>query len=715
MEEKEFHLLDYWRIILKHRWTIAAFFTVIVVVVTVGSFLAEPVYRASAQVLIERESPKILGLPEVMSLNTADKDYYQTQYEMLRSRALAERTVAALDLIHHPEFAPREKKNPKEQTANQPKADPQPALTWLINAFLNRVIIEPVKNSRLVNVSFEAKDPALAARAANTLAEQYIRQNLDLHSRLSQQASEWIWQEIRDQRQKLEESEAALQNYKVAQGIIAIEEKETITPQKLAELNSDLVSVQNQRVEFETKCRQADSLTRRGESLESIPEVINNAFIQNLKAQESKLVQNQAELSTKYGPKHPQLIRLNSELDTVRNQIKNEVDKIVNSIRVQYQVVQARERNLKSAFEAQKTEALDLSRKSVQYNILKREVDSNSQMYDRLMQRLRETSISTQIETTNIRIVDRAEQPQRPVRPKKQTNILLAALIGLSLGVGLAFFFEYLDTSIKSPDDIEKELNLPFLGTVPSIKIPGMGKKSTVDELVVLSHPHSNAAEAFRLIRTGIFLSTAERPPKTILISSSAPFEGKTLNAVNLALTMAQTESRTLIIDADMRKPRINKIFGVPVNPGLTDLLTSNLDPAQVVQSTGDPHLDLITAGKNPPNPAELLGSVRMRKILAIVSERYDRVIIDSPPLIAITDGIILSSITEGVILIVHAGKTGKELVYRSVKALQDSGAKILGIVLNNLEFKDYPYSYYYPYRYYHRYYQTENPETPAP
>ncbi|MDD5223823.1 MAG: polysaccharide biosynthesis tyrosine autokinase [bacterium] len=714
MEEKEFHLLDYWRIILKHRWTIAAFFTVIVVVVTVGSFLTEPVYRATAQILIERESPKVLGLPEVMNLNTADKDYYQTQYEMLKSRSLAERTVTALDLIHHPEFARKEKKTSEDAPANKTPADSLTAPTWLLNAFLNRVIIEPVKNSRLVNVGFEAKDPALAARSANTLAEQYIRQNLDLHSRLSQQASEWLWQEIRDQRKKLEESESALQNYKVTQGIIAIEEKETITPQKLAELNTELISVQNQRVELETKCHQIDALIARNGSPESIPEVINNSFIQNLKAQESKLIQDRAELSSKFGPKHPQMIRLTSELETIQGQIKSEEDKIITSIRGQFQVAQAREKNLKGAFEAQKNEALDLSRKSVQYNILKREVDTNSQMYDRLMQRLRETSISEQIETTNIRIVDRAEEPKKPIRPKKQTNILLAALIGLSLGIGLAFFFEYLDTSIKSPDEIEKELNLPFLGTVPAIKLPGLGKKSTVDELVVLSHPHSNAAEAFRLIRTGIFLSTAERPPKTILITSSAPFEGKTLNAVNLALTMAQTESRTLIIDGDMRKPRVNKIFGIPVSPGLTDLLTSNLDPAQVVQATSDPHLDVITAGKTPPNPAELLGSERMRRILAVVSERYDRVIIDSPPLIAITDGVILSSITEGVILVVHAGRTGKELVYRSVKSLQDAGAKILGIVLNNLEFKDYPYSYYYPYRYYHRYYQTENPEVSA-
>jgi capsular exopolysaccharide synthesis family protein len=714
MEEKEFHLLDYWRIILKHRWTIAAFFTVIVVVVTVGSFLAEPVYRATAQILIERDSPKVLGLPDVMNLNTGDKDYYQTQYEILKSRALAARTVTALDLIHHPEFAPKEKKAPEEIPANKAPADSLVTPTWLLNAFLSRVIIEPVKNSRLVNVGFEAKDPALAMRSSNTLAEQYIRQNLDLHSRLSKEASEWLWQEIRDQRQKLEESESALQNYKVTQGIIAIEEKETITPQKLAELNTQLISVQNQRVELETKSHQIDALIARNGSPESIPEVISNSFIQNLKTQESKLIQDQAELSSKFGPKHPQMIRLTSERETIQGQIRSEEDKIITSIRGQYQVAQAREKNLKGAFEAQKNEALDLSRKSVQYNILKREVDTNSQMYDRLMQRLRETSISEQIETTNIRIVDRAEEPKKPIRPKKQTNILLAALIGLSLGIGLAFFFEYLDTSIKSPDEIEKELNLPFLGTVPSIKLPGLGKKSTVDELVVLSHPHSNAAEAFRLIRTGIFLSTAERPPKTILITSSAPFEGKTLNAVNLALTMAQTESRTLIIDADMRKPRVNKIFGIPVNPGLTDLLTSNLDPAQVVQATSDPHLDVITAGKTPPNPAELLGSERMRKILATVSERYDRVIIDSPPLIAITDGVILSSITEGVILIVHAGKTGKELVYRSVKSLQDAGAKILGIVLNNLEFKDYPYSYYYPYRYYHRYYQTENPEVSA-
>jgi len=710
MEETEFHLLDYWRIILKHRWTIAAFFTVIVVIVTVGSFLAEPVYRGTAQILIERESPKILSLPDVMALNTSDRDYYQTQYEMLKSRSLAERIVKRLDLIHHPNFTPRKKKKSAEASE-----DTSLTSTWLTNAFLARVVIEPVKNSRLVNVSFESKDPKLAAKAANTLAEEYILQNLELHSQLSQEASKWLWSEILEQRSKLEESEAALQKYKVDHGIIAIEEKETITPQKLAELNSEALAAQNQRAELETKVRQVESLSNEGKSLESIPEVLNNPFIQDLKNKQASLIQEHAELSSKYGPKHPQMIRLQSELGTVQDQINNEVDKIVNSIRIQYQVARAKEADLKSAFEDQKEEALDLSRKSVQYNILKREADTNRQMYEQMMKRLRETSISEEIDSTNIRIVDYAEEPRAPIRPKKRTNVLLAALIGLSLGIGLAFFFEYLDTSIKTPEEIEKNLNLPFLGTVPAIKIPGASRK-TIDELIVLDHPHSTPAESFRLIRTGILLSTAERPPKSILVTSAAPFEGKTLNSVNLALTMAQSGSRTILIDSDMRKPRIHAIFNVENDHGLTDLLTSDMNPESIIQPTSDPNLFILPAGKTPPNPAELLSSEKMRKIIHTLSDRFERIILDSPPLIAVTDGVILSSLTEGTILVIQAGRTGKESVRRAAKVLQDVGARILGVILNNLEFKDYRYGYYYPYYYQHRYhyYHTETTETSA-
>lgn len=709
MEETEFHLLDYWRIILKHRWTIAAFFTVIVVVVTVGSFLAEPIFRATAQILIERESPEILSLPEVMALNTADRDYYQTQYEILKSRSLAERVVTQLDLLHHPEFAPKKKISDDQP----PNSDPAPS--WLSNAFLGRVVIEPVKNSRLVNVSFESIDPQLAQKATNTLAEEYILQNLELHSQLSQEASQWLWNEILEQRKKLEESESALQNYKVEHGIIAIEEKETITPQKLAELNSEVLTAQNQRAELETKVRQITSLVSEGKSLESVPEVLNNPFIQDLKNKQAALVQEHAELASKYGPKHPQMIRIQSELDTVQQQINNEVEKIVNSIRIQYQVAKAKETDLKTAFEAQKAEALDLSRKSVQYNILKREADTNRQMYDQMMKRLRETSISEEIESTNIRIVDRAELPRKPIRPNKRMNILLAALIGLSLGIGLAFFFEYLDTSIKTPEEIEKNLNLPYLGTVPAIKIPGVNKKK-IDELIVRDHPHSTPAESFRLIRTGILLSTAERPPASLLVTSAAPFEGKTLNSVNLALTMAQAGSRTLLIDSDMRKPRIHEIFGAENDRGLIDLLISSESPENVLQPTPDENLFILPAGKTPPNPSELLSSEQMRKVLNRLSNTFDRIILDSPPLIAVTDGVILSSMTEGTVLVVQAGRTGKESVRRAVKLLQDVGARILGVILNNLEFKDYRYGYYYPYYYQHRYhyYHTDAPETSA-
>lgn len=703
--EEEIHLRDYWKIVLKYRWFVISFFVIVVTLGTVWTFMQRPVYRATSTIWIEKEAPKVVSFQEVLTVDTSTTDYYQTQYQILQSQTIARKVIFKLKLFQNPEFVSL------DGVPVEPPKSYDEVNIGIINSFLSKLKVEPVRNSRIVKINYDTWTPELSALIANTISDVYIEQSLETKTGVSQDAVTWLQKKIEEIRQKVETSEMKVQKYKEENQIISIEEKETITAQRLNELNQQLMDAQVKRVEAETRYMNLKKLSREPEMIQSTQEVIGNSFIQSLKAQEVALEKEYAQMSEKYGPKHPQLVRLRSQLDEIRHRISLEVRKIINSIKTEYEVAKAREETIRNAFEEMKNEAQDFNKQSVEFGVLKRQAESDRQMYEILLKRLNEASVGEDIQAVNVRIVDRAVVPSSPVKPRKLLNIALSILIGLGLGVGFAFFFEYLDNTFRTPDDVEEALSIPFLGIVPEIKLKE-GESETDRDLAVQKKPRSTFAEAFRSIRTNLLLSSAEHKPGVILITSPGPYEGKSLTAINLALILVQTGERVLLIDGDMRKPRVYKVFGLDDSKGLSTLLTGHSDIKEVVFESAIPYLYLLPSGPNPPNPAELLGSGKMAEIIAELRKKFEYVIIDSPPLIAVTDSVVLSTIVDGVVIILKAGQTTKELAKRAHKNLKEINAKIIGAVLNEVDFERDRYYYYYPYYYkYYKHYSGEKEE----
>ncbi len=728
--DKEVNLYDYLRVLRKHRWTIATVFAVIFVSVVIFTFTATPIYRSTTRLIIEKDDPKVVSIQEVMSVDSSGLDYYQTQYKIIESRSVAREVIKRLKLNENEEFVPKPKdtlidnirltisdsvsyvesllkteKPPKVVEVAGESEDESP----LVSAFIRRIKVTPIRNSRLVDVGFETKDPELSAKIANTLARAYIDLNLETKLRATQEAVVWLNSRIEEERKKVEQAEKALLKYKQEHNIITdffSKDVETITAQKLATLNSMVIEAEAKRMEAETRYKQAVSLVKNPEMLGSIPEVMNNELIQKIKAMEVELNKRKSELSKRYGANHPQIIGIQNELNSVEARIAQEVERVTNSLFNAFKVAQAREQSLKKSLGDQKGESFSLNAKAVNYTVLKREAESTKEMYDLVIKRFKETSMTENIRTGNIRVVDAAEVSKGPVSPKKTQNILLGLIVGLFLGIGLAFFLEYLDNTIKTPDDVKTRLNVPYLGPVPFIAMvngnPGSPERKPEEDLVTIASPKSTASESYRGIRTSLLFSAADNAPKIILVTSAAPSEGKTITSGNLAVTMAQSGNRVLLIDCDMRRPKMHRLFNIPRDRGVSNILVGNCTIDEAIIHTTIPGIDIISSGPVPPNPSEMLGSQRMTKMLADVRDRYDRVILDSPPITAVTDAVILSRRVDGVVLVIRAAETHREIIKNAIGLLQSANAHTLGAVLNGVEMgRD---SYYY-YQYYYYYY----------
>ncbi len=695
-EYKETHLKEYLWIIKKRKWTLITFFLIMVTMVTIGSFKMDPIYRATTELLIEKENPNILSFEQVMKLDTSTTDYYQTQYMILKSRSLAKRVISKLNLAEHPEFSPEEApwllwlKDTLKLDLSADEIGAAEAEVGLVNEFLERIIVTPVKNSRLVNVSAETKDPVLAAEIANAVAQGYIEQNMETNLMASKQAVEWLMDRIEGLRNKVEESELSLQKYKEQNHIISLEKRQSIVLQKLSELSSKVIEAKGNRIELETIYNQLLLLNKNPEMIESMPAVINNELIMKVKTEYVELQRDYSEISKRYKANHPKMVRLKSQLSLLEQKLASEVNKISNSMKIEYEVSKARESSLNDSLEDLKIEALAMNQKGIKYGVLQREKESNQEIYNILLKRLKETDLNVGLISSNIRIIDKAEIPIRPVRPDKKLNILLSIVLGLLLGVGLSFFFEYLDNTVKTTDDVERYINLPLLGLIPALK----SKNGIVPESITNDAPKSTFSEAYRTVRTGIIFSSTDQNQRSLLITSAEPKEGKTMTACNLAISLAQAGNRVLLVDADMRKPKIHKVFGLDNSVGLSSLLIGQGEYKQAIQQSKIAGLMILPCGHIPPNPSELLGSELMKKLLAEFEGDFDRIIIDSPPTIAVTDSTILSNMTHQSLLVVSSGRASRDVVLRCKQILADKQAKLLGVVLNNFDVKHGDYYY---------------------
>ncbi|MEO8683188.1 MAG: polysaccharide biosynthesis tyrosine autokinase, partial [Vicinamibacterales bacterium] len=510
--------------------------------------------------------------------------------------------------------------------AETPGATESATQSRAIDAFLRGLTVAPVRNSRLVDVSYRSSDPEISSRVANALAKQYIEQNLEFKFLATKEATDFLNARTAEQRKALEQSEQALQKYREKTGAVALEDRQNIVVQRLSDLNAAVTRARTDRIEKESVYNQIRAIQSDRAAVDTFPAILNNTFIQQLKGQLNELQRQKAQLAEKLGARHPDMVKVDSAIATTETRISAEVGKVVQALRNDYQAALANERALQASLDQQRGEAQDLNRASIQYGVLQRDATSNQTMFAGLLERSRETGISGELKTSNIRIVDLAETPRGPSSPNKTGNLLLAIFGGSFLGIGLAFFFEYLDSRIKQPDEIKSQLGLPFLGMIPLF----VNKETTGPPLIGNGMPNE-FSEAFRGIRTNVLFSSADAGPKSIVVTSTGPGEGKSVVSANIAMSLALAGQRVLLIDADMRRPKTHELFGVALEPGLSNVMVGDAKASETVKRTLTPNLWLMAAGKHPPNPAELLGSKRFKDFLSSLGEHFDWVIMDSP------------------------------------------------------------------------------------
>lgn len=712
---REPHLLDYLIVLRKHQWLITFFLFAIVSIVTIATFRMQPIYEATARVEIDRESSNGFRFNESDQGDTYFdlEDYIVTQSKILQSETLAMQTVNSMGLERLPEFGG----NPaKVEKAAPPGSDASLMRPRALGAFLGGLTVKRVPNTRLLDVTFESTSPVLAARVVNAHLNNFIEQNFRSRFDAATQASNWMAGQLNEMKIKVENAEDARLEYERENQIWTIDEKSDISTQKLGELEKQLTDAEAERINKEAVYELAQS-----GNYDAIAAVRESAVIQDILKQQTTLSAQYTDAVNQYGPKYPKVLRIQAQLKDLDDLVQREKLNIGNQVEADYRGARQRELLLKQALDEQKTQVNQTAEKLVQYSILKREADTNKQLYDGMLQKLKEAGITAGLRSSNIRVVDPALIPGGPSRPNKTRNILLSIVVGLLGGIGLALLREYLDNTVKTPDDIETLARLPSLAVVPAmsssngqrrgrlsklLRAPVVASRDGRAELISHNMPQSQMSEAFRALRTSLLLSQAEHPPQVILMTSSLPREGKTTAAVNLAVTLAQLGDKTLLVDADLRKPGINRALSLVdgKHAGLSSYLAgvSSLDLI-TVPHPAIANLDAIPTGPIPPNPADLLSSRRLTELIAELRSRYKFVVIDSPPIMAATDAVILSVLVDGVLMVVRSGETPKEAFTRTRDLLIGVKCHMLGVVLNAVDSSspDYYYSYrYYPYSY---------------
>jgi succinoglycan biosynthesis transport protein ExoP len=711
LSPREPHLYDYLLILRKHQWLIVSFLLAVVTIVSIATFRMKPVYTASAKIEIDRENTNILPFQgaDAYDFMVDLENYIETQSRILTSETLALQTIRNMSLSANPEFGGD---GGSEAIATGTLKNQK--LPSEIGAFLGSLTVKRIPNTRLMEVTFESTNPQLAARVLNAHLENYIEQNYKSRYEATTDASKWLQSELDELSVKVRRSEDARIEYERANQIWTLDDKNNVTTQRLGDLNKELTDAQSDSLK-----KQALYEFAKSGDLDAVPQLRDNLVLQDMQKRRGDLSSQYTDAVNQYGPNFPKVQRLQAQMKELDEQIIRERKGITAQLESDYREAKQHEDLLSRALDEQKAEVNVMSGKMIQYNVLKREAEANKALYDSLQTKLKEAQISSGLKSSNIRIVDPAMIPSTPSRPAKTRNIALAILVGLVGGIGLALLREYLDNTVKTPDDVETLARLPSLAVVPAFtggatapKRSGLFRTAQTNghekriELVAQHLPKSQMSEAFRALRTALLLSQPDHPPQVILVTSALPREGKTTAAANLAVTLAQLGDKTVLVDADLRKPGVGRLLnlGTGKYAGLSSYLAgvSTLELV-TVPHPAIPNLAAIPTGPLPPNPADLLSSHKLAEAIAELRKKYKFVVIDSPPIMAATDAVILSVQADGVLLVVRSGETPKEAFTRTRDLLISVKAHLLGVVLNAVDSSapDYYYSYrYYPYSY---------------
>lgn len=720
-DDDEIDLLKLWQTIWRRKWSILTLTLIVMMVTTLIVLSLTPIYRAAATMLFEQKQSQVVSIEQLYGVEGSGNDYLQTQFELLKSRSLAERVVRELNLTMHPEFDPRQQPEPLinfsisdligslsidklipgtmpsdlEKTEEEIEEQIFDSVT---RAFMTRINIEQQGKSQLVQVQVDMADKVLAARAANALATGYIESQMEARLEMSASATAWMNNRMTELRSKLKSAEDILQAYREKENLVDMGGVSAISAAELSATSDRMVDARRNRAEAESMYRQVQSM--RGASLDrlaSVSAVLSDPLVVQFKTSEAKAKSKVEELSKRYGTRHPAMEAARTELAAAQASLRGQVEQVVAGIERNYQLAVANENSLRSSVNANKAQIQNISRKEFKLRELQREVDSNRALYDTFVTRLKEASATSDLDSATARVVDTATVPVAPIKPQKVLIVVLATFLSGLVGVGLVLLLEALNNTFKSTDEIENTLNLPVLGLLPLVD------KKDRSQVANLFNTDSNKSfsESIRTIRTSVVLSAMDEPHKILVVTSSVPGEGKSTVAANLAYALGQMEN-VLLIDADMRRPTLAKNFGFPVGtPGLANLIAGTAKLEECIKNVEG--VDMLSAGSVPPNPLELLSSPRFAEVIEYLREKYDRVIIDSPPTQAVSDALVLGTMANALIYVIRSDSTAKPLVIKGIGQLLQSNAPVTGIVLNQVDIKKamkngYNYGGYYDY-----------------
>ncbi|MGA2645140.1 MAG: polysaccharide biosynthesis tyrosine autokinase [Candidatus Sulfotelmatobacter sp.] len=721
---------EYIRVLAKRKWTVLACLLTIFSLVAIASLKMTPVYEASGSIAINKPDS---GLVNFNNSPTFSVEYYdptemETEVKILQSDLLALQVVKELALDRRPEYGGKTAPLPSSlDLAPDPLQADTGRTTSLLSSFRSNLKVALAPNTHIIEVHYRSPDKDLAAQVVNTLMTTYTENNFKSRFDSTMQASDWLSKQLVDLQMKVETSQEKLVHYQKEHEILGIDEKQNITTAKLDELNKALTSAESERMDKESVYR----LVQAGDT-ETIASAASNldaagagstqasTLLDNLRAKEAELKIQAAELSTQFGPSYPKLAQINNQLKEIDTQLLAETKKVGGKIKGQYMAALQRENMLHDALEKQKQEANKLNESAIEYSLLKRDLDTNRQLYEGLLEKLKQAGVSAGLRSNNFRIVDVARVPMSPIEPNIPRNLSFAFILGLTSGVGLAFLLEGLDNTVRTTEQAQMISGLPPLGIIPlgsrtaregacSKRLVIASSKEAV-ELITQVRPQSQMAESYRALRTSLLLSNLGAPPKVIMVTSALPQEGKTTTSINCAVVLAQKGIRVLLIDADLRRPSIHKTLGMGPRSGLSNVLTGSATlEGAITRSTILTNLDILPAGTPPPNPAELLASTNMRDVLDQLRGRYDHIVVDTPPTLSVTDAVVLSPRADAIVLVIRSGQTTKQALRRSRDILMQVNAKVSGVLLNAVDLSSPDYYYYYEYQgKYSRYYRDD-------
>jgi exopolysaccharide transport family protein len=719
---------EYLRVLIKRKWIVISCLVVIFSVVAIASLKMTPIYEAGGTIAINKPDSSLNFKDSgSFSLDYYDPTELETEVKILQSDLLALQVIRELNLDRRAEFGGGAPAPSTFDLAPDPlQSDPSRA-SAMVGGFKSNLRVSLSPNTRIIEVHYRSPDSQMAANVVNTLMQTYVENNFKARFESTMQASDWLSKQLVDLQMKVETSQEKLVRYQKQHEILGIDEKQNIITAKLDELNKELTSAETERMAKEAFYRLVESgdpdaiASSAGGVDSSAGSQSASQLLEVLRSKEADLKIQVADLNTQFGPSYPKLAQLNNQLKEVDSQVQAEMKKIASKVRGEYMTALQRENLLHDALDRQKQEANKLNESAIEFTLLKRDVESNRQLYEGLLEKLKEAGVSAGLKSNNFRIVDSARPPGGPIEPNVPRNLMFSIVLGLASGIGLAFMLEGLDNTVRTTEQAQMISGLPPLGMIP------LGSKSTREgsnskrlviasskeavELVTQVRPQSQMAESYRALRTSLLLSNLGAPPKVIMITSALPQEGKSTTSINCAVVLAQKGVRVLLIDADLRRPSIHKTLGMGPRSGLSNVLTGSATLEQTItRTTILPNLFVLPAGTPPPNPAELLASTNMRDVLAQLREQYDHIIVDTPPSLSVTDAVVLSPRADAIVLVIRSGQTTKQALRRARDILAQVNAKVAGVLLNAVDLSSPDYYYYYEYKgKYAQYYRDEN------